>query len=120
AQQRMRLLFSNSNDSAMPEISSKSVKYSEEDFSSQNIFEELDEMAAEDEGVGEYVEEKEKSDSELDSVDGPTLKESFEAHKKLVLGVGGGVLLAFVLGVVAWFLSIGFIAWRMGYLVLGG
>lgn len=113
AQQRMKLLFSNSSEAAMPEMPSEPIKYSEEDFSSVNIFDELDEMAAEDEMY-------EKKEEKPVPVDGPTLKESFEAHKKLVLGVGGGVLLAFVLGVVAWILSIGFIAWRMGYLILGG
>jgi len=112
AQQRMKLLFSSASESDGFGISSEPQKYSEDDFTPGNVFEELDEMAAED---AEEEEEAEASSSQ----NIPTLKESFKAHKKLVLGVGGGVLLAFVLGVVAWFLSIGFIAWRMGYLILG-
>ncbi len=108
AQHRMKLLFSSASESNGFEISAEPQKYSEDDFTSVDVFGELDEMAAED--------EEEKAST---SQDGPTLKESYAAHKKLVLGVGSGVLVAFVLGVVLWFLSIGFIAWRMGYLVLG-
>lgn len=52
--------------------------------------------------------------------EGPTLKESFSAHRKLVVGVGIGVAAAFVLGALAWAGSLVFIAWRMGYLILGG
>lgn len=116
AQQRMKLLFSHTSDQNMTDLSSDLMLFPEEDESPADIFEELDMMEADDED--EYEIEVEKEDTA--PKEGPTLKESYQAHKKLVLGAGGGVLLVFILGVIAWVLSIGFIAWRMGYLILGG
>ncbi|MCB2178702.1 hypothetical protein KQH61_04745 [bacterium] len=108
AQQRMKLLFSSNNQSGVADFSSNTLLFPEDEAEPKDIFEELAEIEAEDEEEDETPK------------DGPTLKESFQAHKKLVLGAGGGVLLLFIFGVIAWVLSIGFIAWRMGYLILGG
>ena len=59
-------------------------------------------------------------DEPAKKADGPTLIESFNAHRKLVLSVGGGVLALLVLGVVSWLVSVGYIAWKTGFLILFG
>lgn len=111
AQQRMKLLFS--GPAEVPESAYSAPAYDfpeEEEDSPLDVFEKLEEMLEDDEENGDQPDRDENL---------PTLKESFEAHRKLVLGVGGGLLVVFVFGVIAWFLSVGYIAWRMGYLVLG-
>lgn len=114
AQQRMKLLFSGPGGGGMSEIPSRPVLYPDEEFEPTNIFEELDEIAAVDD-----EDDNEDAQAEGVSKEGPTLKESFAAHKKLVMSVGGGVVAAFVLGAILWVVSLGYIAWRMGYLILG-
>lgn len=125
AQQRMKLLFSSASEQSNANFSSNTMLFPEDQEPSSDIFEELDLMEAEDNEEEDefkyiYEDEDKVKEEETTPKDGPTLKESFQAHKKLVLGAGGGVLLIILLGVIAWVLSIGFIAWRMGYLILGG
>lgn len=50
----------------------------------------------------------------------PTLKESFNAHKKLIMGIGAGIVAVFILGVIAWIASVGFIVWKTGFLAWFG
>lgn len=105
AQQRLKLLFSKPEPelvSTLPAAEFDAVEdaQEEEDVLPESFFEEF----MEDDG------EEEKK--------GPTLKESFAAHRKLVLGVGGGVLALLALGAVTWILSVGYFAWKAGYLIL--
>jgi tetratricopeptide (TPR) repeat protein len=101
AQKRLALLFGQGQAAEAPEEGHFALD-EEEEFPSFEDF--LVEEGEEDELTGE----------------GPTLKESFAAHRRLVVGVGIGVLAAFALGALAWVGSLVFIAWRMGYLILGG
>jgi hypothetical protein len=100
AQQRLRLLFSQENR-GVTAVENIFLDDDEEDFPS---FEEFDLDA-----------EPVPSEKQL-----PTLAESFAAHRPLVLGVGGGLALLMILMVGLWLFSIGFVAWRMGYLIIGG
>jgi tetratricopeptide (TPR) repeat protein len=102
AQQRLKLLFGHSEQDLVSTLQPAQPDEPEEEEIPQSLFDEL--MADVD------VEEEEGKT--------PTLKESFQAHRKLVLGVGGGVLALLVLGVITWVLSVGYMAWKMGYLIL--
>ena len=106
AQQRLKLLFSQPEPELVSTLPSADYLLPEEedeedDFVPDSIFKELLE------------------DDEEDSSKGPTLKESFNAHRKLVLSVGAGVLAVLALGAITWILSVGYFAWKAGYLVLG-
>ena len=113
AQQRMKLLFSGADGFSGAEYSAPPYEFPEEEDSQLELYDELDELLEDDE------EAEEDRDFPVES-SGPTLKESFDAHRKLILGIGGGLLAAFILILTAWILSVGYIAWRMGYLILGG
>jgi len=100
AQQRLKLLFSKPEDvlvSTLPEMDIEEPEDGE--MVPESFFEELMEEDAEEE-TGQ-----------------PTLKESFAAHRKMVLGVGTGVLVFLALGLLAWVISVGYIAWRTGFMV---
>jgi tetratricopeptide (TPR) repeat protein len=105
AQQRLKLLFSQPEPelvSTLPLAQAEEPEDEDLDVIPQSFFDEL---------MEEHGDVKKK---EL------TLKESFQAHRKLVLSVGGGVLAVLALGAITWVLSVGYIAWKMGYLILGG
>ncbi|MGD2027241.1 MAG: hypothetical protein PVI99_05440 [Anaerolineales bacterium] len=113
AQQRMKLLFSGADGFSGAEFSAPPYEFPEEEDTSLDLYDEIDELLED--------EDEAEEDHELPAdKSGPTLKESFDAHRRLVLGVGGGLVVAFILIVTAWILSVGYIAWRMGYLVLVG
>ena len=59
-------------------------------------------------------------DDEFSDGDGPTLKESFQAHRKLIIRAGIGLAAFVALLLVAWAGSVAFMAWRLGYLIIGG
>lgn len=105
AQQRLKLLFSKSSESELvsklPDTEVEEVEEVEEEVDPVAFF---DELMQEDEKDSKYK---------------PTLKESFEAHRKLVLSVGGGVLALLFVGAVTWVLSVGYFAMKAGYIVLG-
>jgi tetratricopeptide (TPR) repeat protein len=105
AQQRLKLLFSKSSESELvsklPGTEVEEVEEMEEDVNPEAFFEEL-------------MREDDKDDGNK-----PTLRESFEAHRKLVLSVGGGVLALLFVGAVTWVLSVGYFAMKAGYIVLG-
>ncbi len=52
------------------------------------------------------------------SADGgwPTVQESFEAHKNLLLGIGVGILMLFMAGALIFFGVVGFLLWETNYL----
>lgn len=102
AQKRLALLLGQGQEVEASSEGQFALDDEEDEFPSFEDF--LVEEGEEDEAKGE----------------GPTLKDSFAAHRKLVVGVGAGVLVAFVLGALAWIGSLVFVAWRMGYLILGG
>ena len=50
----------------------------------------------------------------------PTLKQSYQAHKKLIWGIGVGIMLLFGISIVSWIASVGFIIWKTGFLAWFG
>lgn len=108
AQQRLKLLFSKSSESEL--VSKLPDAEVEEMEEMEEVDEDVDPVAFFD----ELMKEDEKDDKYK-----PTLKESFEAHRKLVLSVGGGVLALLFVGAVTWVLSVGYFAMKAGYIVLG-
>ena len=102
AQQRLKLLFSKPEDSLvsrLPQEQDEDEELEEEALDQELFFEELME------------------EDEVDETAKPTLKESFEVHRKFVLGVGAGVLALLALGVLTWVLSVGYIAYRTGFMI---
>ena len=101
AQQRLKLLFSKPEE---PLVSSLPQAQAEE----------FEEVEALDRAMffDELIEE-----DEVEETTRPTLKESFAAHRKLVLGVGAGILALLVLGVLTWVVSVGYMAYRTGFMV---
>lgn len=102
AQQRLRLLFSQERR-AVPAV--------------EKIFEDDEEEEEDFPNFEDFQLDPEAAPGEKQP---PTVAESFAAHRRLVLGAGGGVVLLLLLMAGLWLLSIGFIAWRMGYLIIGG
>ncbi|HKJ26322.1 MAG TPA: hypothetical protein VJ965_01685 [Anaerolineales bacterium] len=104
AQQRMKILFSQQNPP--PEIS----------YKTESLFEEDDEEALD---TTELV-APEILDDLLSDTSQPSLKESYQAHKKLVQGVGIGLVALLGIGVISWIASVGFIVWKTGFLAWFG
>lgn len=46
----------------------------------------------------------------------PTVKESFETHKPLLLGIAAGILMLFMAGALIFFWVVGFLLWETNYL----
>ncbi|MBN2044895.1 MAG: hypothetical protein JW757_07755 [Anaerolineales bacterium] len=101
AQQRLKLLFSQEVKPTAPSEASFGELEEDDDFPELEMFS-LD------------------NEEEQASADRPTLQESFEANRKFFIGVGAGLAALFLLMIIAWVASVGFIAWRMGYLIIGG
>lgn len=105
AQQRLKLLFSNPVPESAPQ--QETYGYFEADVESEDILTDFDDfMEAEMEDTG--------------AKNQPTLKESFQAHRKIVIRAGIGLAVFLGLLLLTWAGSIVFIAWRMGYLIIGG
>lgn len=104
AQQRLKLLFSNPAAEAAPQPQPTGY-YDEEE--PDDILTDFDDFIS--------AEVKESG-----SKDQPTLKESFQAHRKLVVRSGIGLAVFLALLLLTWAGTIVFIAWRMGYLIIGG
>ena len=101
AQQRLKLLFSKPEESLVSTLPQEQAdEFEEVEALDQAMF--FDELMEEDE-----VEDTAK----------PTLKESFAAHRKLVMGVGAGILALLALGILTWVLSVGYMAYRTGFMV---
>ena len=104
AQHRLKLLFSSPSAESEPEQETYSMYADEVTGDSLPDF-------------GDFMDgEMEFKDKES----GPTLKESFQAHRKLVIRAGVGLAVFLALLLLAWAGSLVFIAWRMGYLIIGG
>ena len=101
AQQRLKLLFSQEVKKAPAAEVAFGEKEEAEDFPELDMFSLEGE---EEEAAGEK----------------PSLKETFDANRKLFVTIGAGLGVLVVLMVAGWVASIGFIAWRMGYLIIGG
>ncbi|NIW46972.1 MAG: hypothetical protein GWN14_19100 [candidate division Zixibacteria bacterium] len=114
AQQRLKLLFGQPSEASMV-----STLPSDEPEEPEADFEFEDDAMIRESLFDELLEEDEEDDEQKKN-DSPTLKESFEAHRQLVMGVGGGVLALLALGGIAWVLSVGYIAWKTGFLILTG
>ena len=104
AQQRLKLLFSKPEDSLVSRFPQEQVEDEAEELEEEVLDREFffDKLMEEDEG---------------DETAKPTLKESFDIHRKFVMGVGAGVLALLALGVLTWVLSVGYIAYRTGFMV---
>jgi len=107
AQQRLKLLFSKPEDSLVSRLPDVQA----EEYEEVEAMEEMDAIN-QDLFFDELME-----DDEADETAKPTLKESFEAHRKLVLGVGAGILALLALGVLTWVVSVGYVAYRTGFMV---
>ena len=103
AQQRLKLLFRYPEQEMVSTLAAPQIEDPEDDVVfPEEFFENI---------LDEQLEEKKNN---------PTLKESLNAHRKLFLGIGGGILAFLALGIVAWVLSVGYIAWKTGFLILFG
>lgn len=109
AQQRLKLLLSGQN---APAAASATPAPADESYGLFDSDDSDDLMPDFDAFMGD---EDEFSDGE-----GPTLKESFRAHRKLITRVGIGLAAFIALLLVAWAGSVVFMAWRLGYLIIGG
>ncbi len=107
AQQRLKVLLSSQNTPA-PETSLPP----DEPYSTLDSNDFDGQMADFDSFLGE--------DDESSSGEGPTLQESFNAHRQLIIRAGIGLAAFIALLLVAWAGSVAFMAWRMGYLIIGG
>ena len=103
AQQRLKLLFS---QEVKPSTSGEAYFDKEEE---EDDFPELEMFSLED--------EEEEVSTDADKL---TLKDAFNANRKFFIGVGAGIGALLLLMIVGWVASIGFVAWRMGYMVIGG
>ena len=100
AQQRLKLLFSKADDSLVSTLPQMDAEQPEdEEMVPESFFEEL-------------MEEDAESESGK-----PTLKESFAAHRKVVLSVATGILVFLALGALGWVVSVGYMAWRTGFMI---
>jgi tetratricopeptide (TPR) repeat protein len=106
AQQRLKLLF---GQQLKPAAADEDGMFNQ--FETEDDFPALEMFSLDDE------EEETESDPDTDKV---SLKDSFNENRKFFLSVGAGFGALLLLMIVGWVASIGFIAWRMGYLVLGG
>jgi len=104
AQQRLKLLFSNPSVEEKPQQDTYEFYETDE---TDNLLTDFDDF------MGEDLED-------AGSKKQPTLKESFQAHRKLVIRAGIGLAVFLALLLLTWAGSIAFVAWRMGYLIIGG
>lgn len=104
AQQRLKLLFSNPAPESAPQ----------QEFSGYYQPDETDDI------LTDFDDFMEAEMEDAGSKKQPTLKESFQAHRKLVTRAGIGLAVFLALLLLTWAGSIVFIAWRMGYLIIGG
>jgi tetratricopeptide (TPR) repeat protein len=104
AQQRLKLLFSKDLATEKPAEQSFSPVEDDDEFPDFDDF-----------SLDEEFEE---------SADSPSVKETltaaFKAHRKFFIKLGAGVAGFLLLMVIGWVASVGFMAWRMGYLIIGG
>ena len=104
AQQRLKLLFS--QDLA----TEKSVEQSFGQVEEEQEFPDFEDFSLD--------EEHEESDDSPSVKE--TLQEAFKTHRQFFIKLGAGVAGLFLLMIIGWVASIGFVAWRMGYLIIGG
>lgn len=104
AQQRLKLLFGQEVKPATLPGDAIFDQFEEEDE-----FPELEMFSVDD--------DEDNVDTKVDKL---SLKESFNANRKFFIRVGAGLGVLLLLMIVGWVASIGFIAWRMGYLIIGG
>jgi hypothetical protein len=107
AQQRMKILFEKQEPS-LPTT-----------FETEPLFPEYDEEVA---PLEETLAAPEIFNELLaeDEPRKPTLKESYQAHKKLVNGIGIGIIALLGIGIISWIASVGFIVWKTGFLAWFG
>ena len=104
AQQRLKLLFS--KDLVTEKPAEQSFLPVEDD----DEFPDFDDFS-----LDEELEESDDSPSVKE-----TLMAAFKTHRKFFIKLGAGVAGLLLLMVIGWVASIGFMAWRMGYLIIGG
>ena len=101
AQQRLKLLFSKPGDALVSSLPQMQAEEPEEEVLDQEFF----------------FEELMEEDDEVEETAKPTLKESFATHRKFVLRVGAGILALMALGVLSWVISVGYIAYKTGFMI---
>lgn len=115
AQQRMKLLFGQQETPHTPEPDLLKIFEENEDGSKileEELPEEIDFMASD--LFDELVPPPPKKSKP------PTLKESYQAHKKLINGIVAGMVALLVIGVVSWVATVGFVVWKTGFMAWFG
>jgi tetratricopeptide (TPR) repeat protein len=104
AQQRLKILFS------QDQVVEQAVEQSFTPVEEEEEFPDFEDFSPEEE-----LEETGDSPSVKE-----TLLEAFNTHREFFIKLGAGVAGLLLLMIIGWVASIGFIAWRMGYLIIGG
>lgn len=115
AQQRMKLLFGQQDTPPAPEANLLDFFEEDEDdldLSKEEQPEDVDLITS------DLLDELTKPAKV--KVKPPTLKESYQAHKKLVNRVGAGIIALLVIGVVSWVVTVGFVVWKTGFMAWFG